>query len=124
MCPITLNVKEARKETAKQNLVLLSHLLQNILCWVKHCIDKEGVGMGGKKSAVLSQPPTTVQRKSKCDCCYIQQCCKRFTVHISGSSMSNYSINQACFSSAHPEADQGICQEGLSKARINLHKCN
>lgn len=49
MCPIALNVKEARKETAKQNSVLLSYLLQNILCWGKHCIDKEGGGGGGKE---------------------------------------------------------------------------
>lgn len=75
---------------------------------------------------MLSQSPTTVQRKSNCDCCYMQQRCKKFKVHISGRSMSNYSINQACFSSAHPDANQGksvkeACQKQESIC-INLIK--
>lgn len=97
-----------------------SYLLEKIFCWGKHRTGKEVK----KRTVVLCQPPTTVPRKSNCNCCCIQQHFKRFIVHFSGSSTSNYSINQTCFSSAHPEADQGICQGGLSREGINLHKCN
>lgn len=110
--------KRLKRTLLIRNCSYPSCLLQNILFWGKHHIDKEG-----ETEEVFSQSPTTVQRKSNCDCCYMQQC-KKFKVHISGRSMNNYSINQACFSSAHPDANQGICQGGLSKARIDLHKFN
>lgn len=55
---------------------------------------------------MLSQPPTTVQRKS--NCCYMSQRQKKFKVHVSGSSMNNYCINQP--TTCQPENKEG-CQK-------------